>query len=159
MSSVLSLDDLELALVERLHDSDELADVETFERDVRAAAIFGESFSKGFDLHELPAIQVSMQLSPQASRPRTASRIERVIPTAVFVVTSGEKEADARAVMFALQHEVERLVHKLRCSTTKLTPNVYLTGDVTNSNYSLTETSYSYAVSTTEFSLHQDMPL
>jgi len=144
---------IDAALAAHLRQLPALADVRTIEANVRDK-IFAESAALGvqaFRLDELPAVNISTQVSPAASRPRTADRLTYEIPVFAAIVTRGGSAADVREQARAIQREIEAALHTLRGANTVLGVNCNITGDLVSSPPILTQTEAAFvAIATVE---------
>lgn len=127
--------EIDAALAAYLRAWPDLAEVRTIESDVRDA-IFEDSAPlriQAFRADELPAINVSVQISPAASRPRTSTRLTYEIPLFVAVVVRATTGQAVREQARRFQREVEAALHLLRGTNQVLGHNCNLTGDLVSS--------------------------
>lgn len=126
---------IDAALADYLRQIPGLADVRTVESDVRDA-IFEDSAAlriQAFRVDELPAVNIGVQVSPAASRPRTADRLTYEIPLFAAIVTRATGAAQAREQSRQIQREIEAALHLLRGANTVLGHNCEVRGDLTSS--------------------------
>ena len=157
MSDVRST--LELSLVTLLKAASGLASVKTVEASIRDCLFTGEKLSAGFRPEELPAIAVSAQLKPTTKSMFTASERQYAIPVSLTVVTRAQRSKDALATAAELTDLIDQILDQARKSGNALGGNTLVIGDVTSSATSIDERPYSFAISTTEFSVLKVVPI
>jgi hypothetical protein len=145
--------EVELSLVEMLKTAAGLETVKTFENSIRECLFTGEKLTLGFRTEELPAIAVSAQLKPTKSSMFSAGERQHEVPVSLTIITRAQRKKEALAKAADLQDAVDRVLAAARKSGNSLGDNTLVIGDVTSSATAIDERPYSFAISTTEFTI------
>jgi hypothetical protein len=145
--------EVELSLVEMLKTAAGLETVKTFENSIRECLFTGEKLTLGFRTEELPAIAVSAQLKPTKSSMFSAGERQYEVPVSLTIITRAQRPKEALAKAADLQDAADRVLAAARKSGNSLGDNTLVIGDVTSSATTIDERPYSFAISTTEFTI------
>ena len=121
---------LEVQLITVLKAAPGLASIKTFEAEIKDALFVGDKLSQGFTSGALPAINLSMNLTPTKSSQFTAGEKRYDVPLTVVVITSSGNLTTARDNSIEYAFAVEAALNDLRRSGNPLGRNILLTGDI-----------------------------
>lgn len=136
---------IEIAVLDLLKNTPELAGVKTFERTVRECLFSGEKLTQGFRSEELPAINVTSELEPGRSEPFTTGEIKYTIPVSVLIITKHLNKAQARRDLQVLIQVVEKVLNAAR-KTDGLGLNTLVMGEIVSSVVVAEENPHHFAV-------------
>jgi hypothetical protein len=143
--------DLEAAIIALLRGAEGLAQVKTFEADVRECLFTGDKLSQGFRSEELPAIAVTAELEPAKRGPFTAGEVELTIPVSAIAVCRAQRPTDARAQARVLQLAIEKMLDQARRSDSGLGANTIVTGEFASTIVVVQEKPHCFAIAETKF--------
>jgi hypothetical protein len=145
--------ELEANLVKMLKASAALDSIKTFEADVRECLFSGDKLTQGFRPDELPAVNVTAELSPAKQSPFTVSEVLWTVPVSIIAIARGQRKKDARAKVREIQVAIENVVNAARKSDNGLGGNAIVSGDISSTVVIVQEKPYHFAIGETQFQI------